>query len=151
MKTPISPFAERRPDAGFTAIELIVALTILGLAYALASPLIAGLFDRPGLDRSTSRVIAALSEARSTAIVTSHPVRFTAAGGGWRFAGRSGKVAKGIALGIRAGSRANAPARGITFFADGSATGGWVMLAQGERRALVRVDWLTGAIRSVAR
>ncbi len=143
--------ARRRRQAGFTLLELLVTLAILGLALVL----IAG-YRQPwsrGLDlRNTAGAIAAgLRVARSEAIVRNRPVRFLIDFNSRRFG--SGPTPLGqlppalqITLVTIAGEKRNDRVGGIRFDPDGSSTGGRIALADGRRTVAVMVDWLTGRV-----
>lgn len=128
-------------DEGFTLIEILVVLVILGLAVGLV--LGRGPLHSAGLDtRAEANGIAgALRAARSRAIAGDRPVtvaidaarRLLLAGGA-----APRKLPGGIAVA--------APRAGITFAPDGSSSGGQIDLASGPFHMQVAVDWLTGRI-----
>lgn len=140
----------RSRHAGFTLIEMVVALTVLALVYAVAAPVAAPMFSRPRLEMATRDLVTALKEARSQAVVGVRDVRFTvdAAAGNWRFGDRRGAARRGVALSVEAPPLAggNEAARTIRFFADGGSTGGRIRLVSGPHRRRIDVDWLTGRV-----
>jgi general secretion pathway protein H len=139
--------------AGFTLIELIAVLFLLGIVYALAGPMLDT--GSTGVDlKSASRQLAAgLRKARSTAIAGRHDASLTLDMEARRFSvtGSSkdiplpGKVdltlftAQSELVGGKSGS--------IRFFADGSSTGGRITVSAGQARQSVDVDWITGRVR----
>jgi general secretion pathway protein H len=136
--------------AGFTLIEILVVVTVL--AIALAIPAARGPLRSPGLEvqAAANRLAQTLRLGRSRAIAADRPVpvvldlatRDMALDGMPRFVlPASATVAARMADG-------QMPARQVAFlFApDGSATGGRVILAIGERRLVVAADWLTGRV-----
>ncbi|HEY1260051.1 MAG TPA: GspH/FimT family pseudopilin [Stellaceae bacterium] len=137
--------------AGFSLIELVVALAVLGLALVLISgykpPWSRGL----GLDGTARELAAQLRLARSQAIVANRPVTFDLdlAGHRYRVGTETPRPLPGnyqIALLTVAGEKASATAGGIRFNPDGSSTGGRITLAEAKRRVAVGVDWLTGRV-----
>jgi len=105
---------------GFTLIEVIVTLAILGFALVLVAgykpPWSSGL----GLKGTAFELASGLRLARSEAIASNRPVTFDLDMTGHRY-----RVGTG---------------------ADGSSTGGRIALAAGNRRMAVGVDWLTGRV-----
>ena len=148
-------------DAGFTLIEMIVVLAVLGLVAGLVlargAPRSAGLEMRA----AAGAVAQAMRVARTQAIMSNRPgtVVFNPRAGTLRVgAGTPRSLPAGTAMnvvstadlaggqaGAGAQSGAGAPA-GIAFMPDGSSSGGRVELARGARRARVGVDWLTGRV-----
>ncbi|MEA1674771.1 prepilin-type N-terminal cleavage/methylation domain-containing protein [Nitrospirillum sp. BR 11163] len=134
-------------QAGFTLVEVLVVLVILGI---LGAALALGIQDRlPGL-RFSAAVSALEDELRSRqveAMVTGQPVAFSLddlkhpAGGA---AGRRLRRIAAVALTIDGadGSRPDA----VVFLAGGWSPGARIRLGQGDRAAIVRVDWPLGTV-----
>ena len=148
----------RDPDrrrSGFTLIEVAVVLVILALAYALAAPAFSNVFAAARLDGAARRLVTALREARSTAIVTGMELRFTFDPGarGWRFADRRNAVVDRVSLEVETppAARNSDGSVWIGFYPDGRSTGGRVVLRSGERRRSVDVHWLTGHVSQTAK
>lgn len=127
-----------------------MVLAIMGLALILAMPML----DRvlPGLElrTGTRNLVSALQEARARSIGRNAVVTVVVDQEG--FLKVDGTVAVRAAARLRilnvmrtGQSSANA-VDGIRFFPDGTSTGGHLMLALGDRRKHVLVDWLTGAV-----
>jgi general secretion pathway protein H len=114
-------------------IELLVVLTIVALLAAVALPQARGLL-RADIDRATRTVALAIRDQRSTAM-------------------RSGAMADVTAAAILpllpAGTELaedGLGAGGLKFFPNGTSTGGRVVLAAGDGRRAVNIDWLTGRV-----
>ena len=138
-------------DSGFTLIEVIVTLAILGFALVLVvgykPPWSSGL----GLKGAATELASGLRLARSEAIASNRSVVLDLDLIGHRY--RVGTGAErhlptnlSIELLTIAGERQAAGTGDIRFNPDGSSTGGRIALAEGQHRMAVGVDWLTGRI-----
>ena len=134
--------------AGFTLIEMLVVLAILALVMAVIPPLLAGGQARAELDTAGHELAAALRETRSLAIREGRRESFVIDAAG-RFRAGDGPMrplAPGLGLALATADGGARPSGAIGFFADGSSTGGKLVLLRGERRSYVTVDWLTGRV-----
>lgn len=134
---PINP----RRTAGFTLIEMLVVLVILGLVGSLV--ISRGPARSAGLDlRLQAGAIAqALRSARGQAIATDRIVAFNL-----DLARRRFNVGTGLPHALPAPMQLAATETVIRFGPDGSASGGFITLAEGNARIGIGVDWLTGRI-----
>jgi general secretion pathway protein H len=143
--------AMRRRTGGFTLIEVIVVIAILGLALALVvgykPPWSSGL----GARAAAGRLASVLRLARSEAVSSNAPVSVTIDVPAHRY--RVGQEAGGrlppgltVELLTIAGERRTASEGTIRFNPDGSSTGGRITLGNGVRKIAVGVDWLTGRV-----
>src|SRR6202035_4983098 len=144
--------AGSRSEAGFTLIEVIVTLAILGLALALISgskpPWSSGL----GVRGTAAQLAGGLRRPRSEAILRNHPIAFELDLAANRFRIGAGAVRQlpprlSIALLTIVGERRDRTAGDIRFNPDGSSTGGRITIADGTRAMSVGVDWLSGRVR----
>ena len=117
-------------QAGFTIIEMVVVLTLLAFAYALAAPAIANWFDGPRLDNAVTELVTSLREARARAITTSKDVSYT--------------ISTGMD-GVEYSQSGH-----LTFFTDGSSSGARIILKSVKQSRAVDIDWLTGKIHEAA-
>ena len=136
---------------GFTLIEVIVTLAILSVALMLVAsykpPWSSGL----GLKGTASEIVSGLRLARSQAIATNRSVALDLDLVDHHYRIGTGKqraLPANLSLELLtiAGENRGARAGDIRFHPDGSSTGGRIMLADGQRRIVVGVDWLTGRV-----
>lgn len=132
-----------RPESGFTLVELVVALAVIGLILGLVLPLLGRRSPGAALAGASIEIRSVLSEARITAIAQDRPVSFAGDPlGGYRLDGRRYRLAGGRAeTAVRV---AVAGGRPIAFFPSGGSSGGRVILAAGAARRALAVDALTG-------
>jgi general secretion pathway protein H len=138
---------------GFTLVEMLVVLVILALVMAVVPPLLAGGQAKLELAATAREIAAGLRETRSLAIREGHSEAFLVDGGAGLFrpgAGPMRRLPPGLLLSLT-GAGDGRIRNAIRFFADGSSTGGHLLLQCGERRSDVTVDWLTGRVALDAR
>jgi general secretion pathway protein H len=138
-------------ERGFTLIEIIVTLAILGFALALFVGYKPPWSSTLGLRGAAAEIAAGLREARSEAILRNRPVSLDIDLVGHRFqvgAGRVRQVAGELTLALLTASseRRDANIGGIRFNPDGSSTGGRISIGDGRHTIAVGVDWLTGRV-----
>jgi general secretion pathway protein H len=138
-------------EAGFTLIEMIVVLVVLGLALGILltrGPVRSRTLE---LRAAAGELAAGLRVARAQAIKLDRPVTFLLdlARHSYSIDGARPRplppqmplsliAVSGDTLGRRLG--------GITFEPDGSATGGQIGIGGQARRIRIGVDWLTGRV-----
>lgn len=112
--------------AGHTLIELLVVAGIAASAAALVAPHLASGRDAAAVQAAAGQVANALRLARAEAVARQRDVA-------WRPAEARVPIVE-------------APPE-VRFFADGSSSGGRIVVASGTRRRTVEVAWLTGRVR----
>jgi general secretion pathway protein H len=155
MVEPVRAQSSGGRQAGFTLLEMIIVVAVLGLALGLA--LTRGPMHSQTLDMqaAVNQVAQGLRVARSMAIASNNPVRFAVDIPARSFRidnGRPTVLPPAITIGMTAVTEETLGRRlgAIRFNADGSASGGEIDLADGQRAARIGVDWLTGRV-TVAR
>ncbi|MBL8442772.1 MAG: GspH/FimT family pseudopilin [Zoogloeaceae bacterium] len=140
-----------RTSAGFTLIELVVALSIAAFAVALV-PFAAEKFFAGSEYRSTVRdLITSMRSARMMAMKTGRETVFrldTASGTFAVGSNVAGRVPNSIEVELRV-AQGEIDANGvgaIRFYPDGSSTGGSVILRREGGGLQLRVGWLLGRL-----
>jgi len=146
----------RRKEAGFTLFEMMIVVTILGLAMASVSVL----YRQPsGASRAKSAALLTASRLRDlrAAAMTSGQERFAEIEPAARLLhfgdGRSAlRLDPSIQIAVTAADseRRSPGSAGIRFFPNGSSTGATIKLSSDRQGYEVRVNWLTGRVSTSA-
>ena len=148
---PKAAFKPNQRFSGFTLIELVVVLVLVGLLFGLVGTSISRSVGGAELRNEVREIIAGLRHTRGQAIIkrTEQVFRADADKLTWQAAaGEEQNLPDGldITLTTARSEMTGENAGGIRFFPDGSSTGGSVLLSVGERKWYVTVGWLTGEI-----
>lgn len=137
---------------GFTLLELMVVLVIAAAAAALILPNFGGGLAALEIRGAARDLASALRFARGQAIAERSPAALTldVAARRYRVSGRERDydLPGGIDIKLLTGRSEllDADVGRITFFPDGTATGGRITLSAGQQRYIVDVNWLTGRV-----
>ena len=133
-------------------IELLVVMVIMGMAYALASPMVFSGVSGTELKASARQVAAGLRKARSDAVAHRREAVLTVdvEGRQFKLSGdpRVYHLPKSVAIKLFTAQSelVNTSSGAIRFFPDGGSTGGRVSLSSHERNYDVDINWLTGQV-----
>jgi general secretion pathway protein H len=140
-----------RRDQGFTLLEILIVLAIMGAVLGIVVS--HGPVRSQALDtRAAAGALAqSFRAARAQAIERGQTVSVVIDPARHSFAGDLGPVRTlkpGMTVTLLPGTAAGPGDTGIVrFSADGSASGGGVVLGNGGRRVKIDVEWLTGRVR----
>jgi len=141
---------ERRDDAGFTLIEMMVVLAIIAVVAAIAAPGIVQRYRSQSLETLSSEIIARFRMSRTVAIATARPQQIVIDVGG-----RALRVGDRPVLGLPTDVKLTVTTgretvagqlTALTFLPDGSSSGLAIDLQRGGQAAHIEVNWLTGLI-----
>jgi general secretion pathway protein H len=139
-----------RRAAGFTLIEIVVVLAILGFSLALILGYKAPWSTALDLKATAAEVAQQLRLARAEAIARDRPVEFALdlAHHRYRVDGMPAHPlpAQFAVQMLTIAGEERGPGGAIRFNPDGSSSGGRISLLAGRQRVAVGVDWLTGRV-----
>jgi|SRR5215472_5750687 len=138
-------------EAGFTLLELIVVLAILGLLAAFIAMRGPPISHALALRSVASEIVAGLRATRQYAITANRPAEYTVDLAHRTAHGADGPTVQ-LPLGTdviiltAAGEVRGAEVADIRFEPNGSSTGGRIVLVDGQRRTGIGISWLTGRV-----
>jgi len=138
--------------AGFTLLELLIVLMLMGLITALTIPVFSGSVSTTQLKSAAREVAAGLRLARDQAIAQKSPtvLELDVTARAFRVLPdpRVHALPSGIDIKLFTAQSdlVNDRVGAIRFYPDGGSNGGRITLAAGERKYDVDVDWLTGRV-----
>lgn len=141
-----------RTSAGFTLVEMLVVLTIIGLVAALAFPALRRPPDNLRLEAATRTLASALRLSRAQAIGRNADVVLTIDADRRMFESSAVRATQldheiSVEMIFATPERRGRAAGAIRFFPDGTSSGGDIVLTLGRRQARISVNWLTGEAR----
>jgi general secretion pathway protein H len=148
-----SQIGSGRADQGFSLLELIIALGIMALGVAVVFPYFTSARAGYQLQATAYEIASQLRDARSAAQSRNADQALIIDVGNRRLWIEGYQVRRllparlAIDVEVPISEQLEASLVRIRFFADGSASGGKLVLRDGLRRAIVTVNWLTGDVR----
>lgn len=151
MRTATSA-ADRSAEAGFTLLEVLVVVAILGLTASIVGTALPNTRDRVLLSSAESAVEAVLVQAQAEARRLGEPrlVEFDLDGHRIRIDNSTGSTplpdrVEITVISAREFGSSRRPV--IAFLPDGTSSGGEVTLVSNTLRSTRRIDWMTGRVR----
>ncbi len=141
----------QRRRAGFTLVEILVVVVLIGLALSLVGSGLARSVGSAKVRGAAQDLAAGLKYTRGVAIVKQKPALFMVDVNqrSWQAPGRPVQVLPdGLDIKLlTAEQELVEPGRGgVRFYPDGASTGGRVTLIHKEREWRINIAWLTGEI-----
>ncbi len=139
-------------DAGFTLLEMLVALSIFAIVLAFSAPSFRPSSGVPRLRPLMVEIAGTLKLARNLAITLNQPVSVVVdqQTRTYGIEGTGNAIALPPSVEFRFGQGKDVPRPAIgprlIFFPDGSSTGGRLTLLNQKQAMSLDVEWLTGAI-----
>lgn len=143
------PLNSRR---GFTLLELLVVLALIGMMLTLAPPLFSNAFKGAEAKSAVRQLASALRQTRAAAVSTQRETTLIVDVGARYFHGDDGRRSRSlpehaaVTLTTADSERISEHAGAIRFFPDGSSTGGRILLQSDNQLFTIEIDWLTGRI-----
>jgi general secretion pathway protein H len=130
----------RSGQDGFTLIELLVVLAIMGLMATLALPLAARAVDDAALRRDARALASRLHALQSRALEDQQTILIESGADGTIDVATLGLPVQlhGAALSVRGGP--------LSFYPDGTSSGGTIRMTEHGRTFDLDIAWLTGTI-----
>ncbi|MEM1153959.1 MAG: GspH/FimT family pseudopilin [Pseudomonadota bacterium] len=142
--------AKRERAAGFTLLELLAAITIIGLLLAVAIPASARFYESIQYRQAVRDVVTTLTAARYQAVNSgrAQDVKIDPFQGLIGLNGKITRLPKSLAIEVYAAGELNRGNVGvIRFYPEGGSTGGGIDLERQDGSGVrVSVDWLLGRV-----
>jgi len=124
---------------GYTLLELLVVVAIMGLIAALAAPAASRTIASATLNADARKAAGDLRALQHLAMERQEAITLTATGGTVAIS-PAGTVQDIAALPLSAGNDA------ITYYPDGTTSGGTLRLSESGHALVIDIAWLTGTI-----
>lgn len=146
-----SPFSISRTSKGFTLIELIVVIVLIGIVASVVTFSFTRSLAGARIQAASNDLVAGLRYTRGQAIVKGEQkvLMLDLEKNTWLAPGKTERaLPKDMILRLTTAQQelTSEKAGGIRFFPDGSSTGGHIAVVLGEREWRINVGWLTGEI-----
>lgn len=150
--SPIHPKDSRR-SGGFTLVEMMVAMAVVGLMLAVSVPLASRFYQGLQYREAVREVVTTLNSARHLAVTSgrAQDVSLDPANNVLVFRGEQRKLPEEMSLVLRTAREVNtASAAVIRFYPEGGSSGGDIEIsADNGSRVTIEVDWLAGRVSQV--
>jgi len=148
-----TPLVEKRQplrERGFTMLELLVAISIVGLVLAVAVPSSVRFYESMQYRQAVRDVVTTLASARYMAINTgrAQDVAVDPVGNTIALKGKTTRIPEGFNLAVHSARELNRERTGvIRFYPEGGSSGGGVDMVRGDGSGVrISVDWLVGRV-----
>jgi general secretion pathway protein H len=137
--------------SGYTLVEMLVVLALLGLAAAMSLPYATSSGDAQRLDATASQLSALFRRAQTLSYITNKEVyvSFQRDSRKWLVNGSSAQLQLDQSLTIMAKTvegQVTEKEIGYRFFPSGGSSGGRIILEAKKNKVAVDINWLTGAV-----
>ncbi len=136
---------------GFSLLELLVVLVIVGFMAVLIPPRLSGIMASTKAKAVAREIVSALRQTRNTAITKQQESVFKLDLEKKTFSSSSEKIKElpnkiRINLFTARSEQISSQVGGIRFFPDGSSTGGRISLTLENQHFHININWLTGKV-----
>jgi general secretion pathway protein H len=134
---------------GFTLIELLVVMSLLVMVISLLPPLFRPVMEHHSLYSESQRLVLLMRQARNEAMLSQKTQRIDLDASKQRIAYNNQRVqlAASTKLDAKVSRQSDNSQQGsIVFYADGSSSGGQLLLADNHYAFAIDVNWVTGQI-----
>ncbi len=137
--------ANRPGQRGFTLIEMLLTMALLGVMVVMAGLAMGPMLEKVRFKRQVEQYAAIMRQARLLAITGGKPTSLALGGEGADCVFQlTGSVEEKRECGLEDHDVLVMDPGVVTFFPEGSATPGLLTFTRSERKALIRLDLLTG-------
>lgn len=139
-----------RNPGGFTLVELLAAMTIVGIVIAVSVPASVRFYDSMQYRQTIRDVVATLSAARVRALSSGRPmdVSLDPRSNEISFDGKTLGLPKDLTVGLRTAAEVNRRGIGVVrFYPEGGSSGGDIDIVRPSGSGTrITVDWLAGRV-----